>query len=326
MKCAMIAIFLFVSCLPAVSLASSNEDCLICHGIQGSKVYVDPAIYGESVHRAIRCSGCHIDVTSYPHRSEILTVQCGICHLLGREGAPTVQARQYLLSVHGKAVQAGMPGAPRCQTCHGSHYIFESKDGRSATNRMKIPSLCSRCHPAEFTAYSGSIHGKELLEKNNPAAATCFDCHMEHRISDVNEPQWKLSLINECGSCHAAEMETYHKTYHGKVTELGYATAAKCSDCHGSHGILPPRDKASSISQENILATCRRCHQKATESFTKFYAHPEEGNRAKYPVLFYTYKFMTLLLIGVFTFFFLHTILWAYRSLREKIRAGKGGK
>lgn len=326
MKQLMIAILLLISCLPVASLASSNEECFSCHGKQHNKGYVDAVIYGESVHRAIGCSGCHIDVTAYPHRSEIIKVQCGICHLLGREGAPTVQARQYRLSVHGKAAQAGVSGAPRCQTCHGSHYIFQSKDERSTTSRMKIPSLCSQCHPAEFTAYAGSIHGKELLRKNNPAAATCFDCHMEHRILDVNNPKWKLALINECGSCHSAEMDSYKKTYHGKVTKLGYTTVAKCSDCHGSHNVLSPSDSNSTISKENIVVTCRRCHQKATASFAKFYAHPDESNRAKYPVLYYIYKFMTLLLIGVFTFFFTHTILWAYRSLREKMQSGKGGK
>ncbi|MBF0559316.1 MAG: hypothetical protein HQL08_11110 [Nitrospirae bacterium] len=326
MKHTLTAVLLIILCLPAASFASSNEDCLACHGKEGSKGYVDPVIYGASVHQAIRCSGCHIDVTAYPHRTEIIKVQCGICHLLGREGAPTAQARQYQLSVHGKAAQAGMSEAPRCQTCHGSHYIFDSKNERSTTSRMKIPALCSQCHPAEFTAYAGSIHGKELLEKNNLAAATCFDCHMEHRISNVNEPQWKLALINECGSCHSTEMDTYKKTYHGKVTKLGYSTVAKCSDCHGSHNILPVFYKESMIATENIQATCKNCHKNATASFAKFYAHPEESNRAKYPILYYTYKFMTLLLIGVFTFFLTHTILWAYRALREKMQSGKGGK
>ena len=40
--------------------------------------------------------------------------------------------------------------------------------------------------------------------------------------------------------------------------------------------------------------------------------------------LYYTYLFMTLLLIGVFTFFLTHTFLWAYRALKERIQK-KGG-
>ncbi len=79
------------------------------------------------------------------------------------------------------------------------------------------------------------------------------------------------------------------------------------------------------LSEQNILATCQKCHPGATRGFTKFYAHAEETNRAKYPVMFYTYLFMTALLIGVFAFFFTHTFLWAYRSLKERMNKKGGG-
>jgi hypothetical protein len=120
-------------------------------------------------------------------------------------------------------------------------------------------------------------------------------------------------------------MKTYRKTYHGKVTRLGYANMAKCSDCHGSHTVLRVADPDSTLSQKNILTTCRKCHPKATAGFTKFYAHAEETNRAKYPIMYYTYIFMTALLISVFAFFLTHTFLWAYRSLKERMQK-KGGE
>lgn len=322
----LISILLLILCMPPLSFATASEECFSCHGVKGSKWFVDRVTYGQSVHGKVECSGCHIDIVGYPHRKDIIRVQCGICHLLGSEGAPTAQAQHYKLSVHGKAALAGLREAPRCQTCHGSHYVFLSRDERSKTYRMKIPDLCSQCHPGEFKAYAGSVHGKEVLQSHNAAAATCFDCHMEHAVSSVDEPQWKISLTKECGSCHSEQMNTYQRTYHGKVVRLGYATVARCPDCHGFHNILPGSDKTSTISQENILTTCLQCHPRATLGFVKFYAHPEEHNRAKYPVLYYTYWFMTFLLIGVFTFFFTHTILWAYRALKERGRAGKGGE
>ena len=37
-------------------------------------------------------------------------------------------------------------------------------------------------------------------------------------------------------------------------------------------------------------------------------------------MLFYTFWFMTLLLISTFAFFFIHTFLWAYRSLKERLQ------
>jgi hypothetical protein len=304
--------------------AVAKEDCLSCHGQKDMREHVDRAAFGQSVHGRFDCIKCHLDVSDYPH-GKVLKVNCGSCHFLGREGAPKEKAQEYKLSVHGRALAAGKTAAPNCQTCHGSHYIYRAGDSRSSTRRENIPSLCSKCHSKEFADYGKSIHGKEFLQNQNAGVPTCFDCHMEHRIPNVGDEQWMLSLITQCGNCHAEEMKTYRKTYHGKVTRLGYANTAKCSDCHGSHTILPVADPDSTLSQRNILTTCRECHPKATAGFTKFYAHAEESNRAKYPIMFYTYLFMTILLISVFAFFLTHTFLWAYRSLKERMQK-KGGE
>ncbi len=320
---AFLAAVLFIG-VPFLSLAASNDTCYNCHGQKGSSGYVDRALFENSVHGSLSCMTCHAGISGYPHH-RIPKVSCGSCHFLGKEGAPSKQALEYQLSVHGRVNAVGRFVVPTCQTCHGYHYIYPSSDPRSSTNKQKIPQLCSMCHPKEFEVYSSSIHGRELLDGQNIGAATCFDCHLEHLTPSTATDKWKLALIKECGNCHAEQMKSYRKTYHGKVTELGYATMAKCSDCHGTHNILRIDNPDSTLSQKNILNTCQKCHPAATAGFTKFYAHAEENNRAKYPVLYYTYVFMTSLLIAVFSFFFLHTFLWAYRSLRERMRKKGGG-
>jgi hypothetical protein len=314
----LILAFLFVP-----SPAFSKDSCYDCHGRKGTKRFVERERIEQSVHGHLDCVKCHVDVTGVPHK-ETAKVNCGICHFLGREGAPTEKARDYKLSVHGRATASGNSAAPTCQTCHGSHYILPSGDARSATYRSKIPELCSRCHPAEFEEYGKSIHAQVLQAGGDPKAPTCFDCHMEHLVPPTGSDKWKLDLIMQCGGCHKEQMETYRKTYHGKVTSLGYTTVAKCADCHGSHGIVPVTDAASPLSDRKITATCGKCHAKATTGFTKFYAHGEEKNRDKYPVLYYTWLFMTILLIGTFTFFLTHTFLWAYRSLKERMSKKEG--
>jgi nitrate/TMAO reductase-like tetraheme cytochrome c subunit len=187
------------------------------------------------------------------------------------------------------------------------------------TFRKKIPLLCAGCHAAEYETYSTSIHGTEFIKKGNLRAAVCPDCHEEHLIPEPGERKWKLWLISECGSCHRKQLDTYHDTYHGRVTELGFTTVAKCSDCHGAHDILAPNNPNSTLSKVKILSTCRKCHPRATENFTKYYAHPDKHNRKKYPQLYYTNLFMVILLTGVFCFFIPHTLLWAHRSLKERI-------
>ena len=284
--------------------------------------YVDKTLYEGSVHGKFPCTACHLDIVKYPH-GKTSRVDCIICHFTGNQGAPRV--RDFRLSVHGKALAVGNTAAPTCQDCHGSHIIYLARDDRSDTARLKIPSLCSRCHLKEYDDYRRSIHGKMLLERHDARAATCFDCHMEHLIPKTDEETWKLELIKQCGRCHTEQMNTYRKTFHGKVTRLGYTTVAKCQDCHGAHMVLAIKDPGSTVSPANIVNTCRsgNCHPKATTSFTKFYAHAEESNRARYPMLYYVYMFMTALLVCVFGFFFMHTFLWAYRSLRERMKRGK---
>lgn len=308
-----------IVCLLLSSPAHAKDDCYTCHGQKGGRTYVSKQDFEQSIHGWMACDKCHIDIATYPHVI-VSKVNCGRCHFPGRESAPTLQAAEYKLSVHGRAAGKGNFLVPTCQTCHGSHAIYRSAEPRSATSREKIPDLCGQCHAAEFVKYEKSIHGTLFLKNNVSSAPTCFDCHMEHRIPSASEPKWKLSLIDKCGTCHPKEMNTYHKTYHGKVTRLGYTTIAMCWDCHGSHDILPRKDPASTLSSVKLVITCSKCHSGATESFTKFYAHAEETNRIKYPVLYYTYLFMTLLLIVTFAFFLTHTFLWAYRALKERIQ------
>ena len=319
---ALLVFIIFIMLAPGAVFG--DESCYSCHGSKGMRGFVDKKAFAESAHGIFECTKCHLSMTSYPHGS-VARVNCGICHFLGRDGAPREEAQQYKLSVHGRVTPVGKNVVPACQTCHGSHYIYPAGDSRSTTGRRKIPALCSQCHPREAEAYTKSIHGAALLERGSKKAPTCFDCHLEHLIPPTGDARWMLALVKQCGNCHKEQMATYRKTYHGKVTQLGYATMAKCSDCHGSHAIARVADKASPLSADNILATCRKCHPAATRGFTAFYAHPDEANRAKYPVMFYTFVFMTTLLIGVFAFFFTHTFLWAFRALKERIR-WKGGE
>ncbi|MGC2425116.1 MAG: cytochrome c3 family protein [Nitrospirota bacterium] len=311
------ALLIVLAVFGVASHAYAQEECLACHGEKTSPLFVDKTLYGESVHGALPCQGCHVTISKYPH-GNVRKVDCGICHTKKAIGAPMAQALQYEMSVHGRLGKES-ESAPRCQTCHGSHYVLPSKDPRSMTYRKKVPALCAGCHRNEYDIYKTSIHGTEFIEKDNMKAADCFDCHEEHLIPNPEEKKWKLWLISECGSCHKEQLNAYHDTFHGKVTELGFTTVAKCSDCHGYHDILPAGNMKSSISRENILGTCRKCHPGATAGFTKYYAHPNMHDREKYPQLYYVYIFMVALLTGVMSFFLLHTLLWGYRSLKERI-------
>jgi hypothetical protein len=132
-------------------------------------------------------------------------------------------------------------------------------------------------------------------------------------------------VTHQCDSCHEDLAETYLETMHGKAYKLGYLQAARCSDCHGAHQILASNDPNSSVGLSNIMETCRKCHEDANARFTGYLTHATHHDQDRYPALFYTYWAMTLLLVGVFGFFGIHTLLWliSFRHLTERRRRAR---
>ncbi|MDZ7777141.1 MAG: hypothetical protein U5L09_16765 [Bacteroidales bacterium] len=128
----------------------------------------------------------------------------------------------------------------------------------------------------------------------------------------------------QCGKCHEVVTETYFNTFHGKVSKLGSEKTAKCFDCHGAHNILPPENPESTLSRQNIIGTCKECHPNSNRKFAGYLTHATHHNKEKYAVLYYTYLFMTTMLVSVFIFFGLHTLLWLSRGIIENRKKKKG--
>jgi thiosulfate reductase cytochrome b subunit len=123
-----------------------------------------------------------------------------------------------------------------------------------------------------------------------------------------------LKFPDQCGSCHDKQFTSYRGSFHGKSTNLGFWTAATCSDCHTTHKVLPADDPRSSIHPDNLDATCGRCHEGVTASFLQFDPHNDPTNPDDNVYVYWVYVFMMALLLGVFAFFGIHDLLWLQRS------------
>ncbi|MHB8835733.1 MAG: cytochrome c3 family protein [Candidatus Methylomirabilia bacterium] len=316
-------------------------DCSQCH----DKVQ---AVYNGSIHgtaqksgvkEAARCPDCHGRHNIFSPKDSRSTVYplnlvetCGSCHsnaaLAKKYEIPVADAYQkYKVSVHGRALlRSGLVVSAVCNDCHGTHDILPHTDPKSRINYKNIRTTCGVCHTGVLEQFDQSVHGKALVSgatlPSGKGAPTCIVCHHSHSITRITEEDWKLHNLVECGNCHSDRINTYRETYHGQVTSLGYAKVARCSDCHGSHNILPESDPKSTLAAgANKVQTCRKCHPQANENFTKYMPHGDHKDREKYPILFYTFYLMTALLFGTFGFFGLHTLLWLIRSLKEKHKA-----
>ena len=227
-------------------------------------------------------------------------------------------ASHYMDSIHGRALlKMGLIVAPSCNDCHGVHDIKRAVDRESPINHANVATTCGKCHVGIEETYLKSVHG-QLLAKGDKRGPVCTDCHSAHEVETPKNGHFKMASDQTCGKCHADRMEHYRDTYHGKAMALGKPNVASevaaCYDCHGHHDVLPPSNPASRLSKTNILGTCQQCHPTAKIGFTEYKPHANPLDGKNYPLLHAVFLGMTGLLIGVFTFFGLHTLVWLVRA------------
>ncbi len=287
--------------------APANDDCLACHG-----EHVDAKQFEASIHGPMACVDCHADlarITDFPHAEKLAKVRCASCH-------DDVGAK-YKDSIHAWAKEkAGLIVAPACADCHGAHDVHAKSDPQSRVFRTAVPATCGKCHDGIKQQYDRGIHAAKL-KIGDTRAPSCADCHTAHTIQRADTSAWRLAVTRECGTCHVQVVDSFRRTFHGKVTEIGFATAATCSDCHGAHDILPAANSASAVSKARLVATCGRCHPGANEQFVKYDPHPNPGDYRRSAVLWWVNRFYWALIPGCFGFFGLHSALWFWRGRKE---------
>ena len=273
----LVMLFIILICFGKLSIAQSNEDCMMCHSdvdleseSQGRtrSLYVDQEKYDTSVHKDIECISCHqdADVEEFPHPENLEPVNCGMCHDDSQE--------RFEQGIHGQALKKGALYAPDCKECHGVHNILASSEPASRTFKMNIPVLCGTCHREGAPVarvynisehnilenYSQSIHGQGLFKQGLIVTATCNNCHGNHLILPHTNSRSKISLKNvagTCMNCHARIEEVHVKVIKGELWEREPGAIPACTDCHPPH----------KVSRENIVVTisdrtCLNCHER----------------------------------------------------------------
>lgn len=321
-----------------VCLDSGPVDCSTCHAEQVSdyEISYHGKLHAENNDVAPYCTDCHekhmtkykSDPMSRTFRKNIPSL-CADCHREGQKAAERYKGLQhdiiksYNMSIHGKGlIESGLTVTAICIDCHTSHSELPAADPLSSINSKNIPVTCSKCHFGIYEQFEISVHSPAIT-KTDKRLPTCYDCHKSHSIERVERGDFRQGIIDQCGTCHVDLTETYFETLHGKVSRLGEVTAAKCYDCHGSHSIHRTDDPNSTLSRQNVVETCKKCHPNSNKKFVGYLTHATHHDPDKYPYLHYTFWAMTALLIGTFTFFGIHTLLWFPRALREKNKMKK---
>ena len=273
---AVLIFFVFITAFIQSPLAAQSKpqpvkqdaNCLACHGQAGMKsdagksISIDQGKHAASVHGILSCTDCHTNIKDFPHPVKIAKVQCSTCH--------EDETKHMANSVHAAL------GEEACESCHGNvHEVTTAAD--------IAPAKCATCHAEEVKDFKLSIHG-QAAAAGDPDAPKCMSCHGPvHQIqtsSDATSTVAKRNLPDTCASCHSNQqflsrhkipivhpVELYRQSVHGRAVAGGNDAAATCSDCHGSHNILPAREANSKINHWNVPTTCGQCHTQIAKTY-----------------------------------------------------------
>lgn len=227
-------------------------------------IYIAPDALDGSVHATLACADCHQAARTLPHPAELGKPTCNsTCHVAPRS--------DYLQGAHAEAVARGVENAPTCVTCHGGHDILRSTRRESRTFPLNIVKICGDCHRTHTSAngkdgnghiehYLESVHGKAVTQGGLAVAATCADCHGNHRVLPSDDERSKVNranVVSTCGTCHIGLAETFAQSVHGQELAKGNEKAPVCTDCHTAHQITRVDTPAFKL---DIVAECGQCH------------------------------------------------------------------
>ncbi|MDH3428466.1 MAG: cytochrome b/b6 domain-containing protein [Gammaproteobacteria bacterium] len=324
----------------ACETVQSTVDCSICHAEQVTEYEgsTHGTLHADNDPDAPSCQDCHArhatldkELPSSPTYPRNVPALCGTCHRIGEQAATRIDAEvddivgSYEDSVHGRALtDSGLIVAATCADCHGAHSELPPDDPQALINPKNIAGTCGVCHHGIEEEFRTSIHWTDDPDSDKEYP-TCEDCHASHTISRIDKPGFRTRMMDQCGRCHVEQTETFFDTFHGKVSRLGGEGAAKCYDCHGTHGILPPTEPDSMLSRDNVVETCGQCHEGSHRQFAGYLTHATHHDRDRYPWLFWSFWSMTALLVGTLTFALMHTLAWVVRLLlnRDEWKAHK---
>ncbi len=323
-------------------------DCAGCH--REASLQFERGIHGVALKRgdkdAPSCTSCHgshrifrvSDQRSPVNRTNQVML-CAKCHtdveVQKKHNLPAGMIKAYESSVHGRFLKEGKAvRAAVCSDCHRAHQILGPKDPDASTNRAKMGEVCGRCHVQIYNEYKVSIHGKALKE-GKMESPTCTDCHGEHTLTLVKDPQAQVYARNvpaTCARCHENQeiirkyrlpsdrYSSYVGSFHGVAMKYGNVTAANCISCHETHRILPAADAESSVNEQNLPRTCGKCHptMKNVASIGKVHV---EATKESSLGMYYVRRFY-MWFIGLLMLFFVgYIVLDVYGRVK---RRGKG--
>ena len=227
------------------------------------------------------CSSCHTAHHVLPpedRRSSVargnVAVTCMSCH---------VRIENVHRNVFPASVWAGGPAnAPVCVDCHAPHRAGAGRPHDGLADRA-----CLACHgKQDLKSANGAplFVSADSLAHSRHSGIACTGCHPAatleaHAIARARATGVRMGTLGtpvNCATCHAQVAETYRGSIHGQLAVRGSVDAPRCTDCHGTHGILGHQELNSPTYARNIPTLCGRCHRNGERAAVR-YLGPEKN-------------------------------------------------
>ena len=266
-----LALLALLVATPPADAQTPRPSCESCHGeleflrqhtesLEEARVLLAPAaVLAASAHKAMTCTDCHDGFRRFPHPETSTTKPCASCH--------EEMAAMWREGMH------ALDGAVECRDCHGTHDV-QGKEARSTPEGIKaIRDACAACHYAPG------------IPESDPhvAAVSCAGCHEPHATLPSEDERASTHVLNQartCGGCHVEQAAAWNDDVHARAVprlatrggelpeRISSGEAPACTGCHGSHGIVRPREPGF---RADMIESCAHCHEHYRESFADSY-------------------------------------------------------
>ncbi|MFN8546385.1 MAG: cytochrome c3 family protein [Candidatus Eisenbacteria bacterium] len=232
------------------------------------------SIHGEGLYKkglvvSAVCTSCHTAHQVLPHTDPTSSISreriAGTCQ----------QCHAQIERVHRKVIRGELwekqPHLiPACVDCHSPHKARKVFYTQGMADRD-----CMSCHEkTDLVSQSGipsaRLHvSADSLSHSRHSRVACVQCHTECSPS-LDRPCTTVAPKVDCSICHAAVVDVYKKSTHGKLAAAESPDAPTCRDCHGDHGILGRSDSASPIFPRNVPTLCGQCHRAGQKAAVRY--------------------------------------------------------
>ncbi|RMF71757.1 MAG: hypothetical protein D6738_13270 [Acidobacteria bacterium] len=237
------------------------------HDIPQEKIleHYSMSIHGEGLLRqgltvTAVCTSCHnshlilehTDPASSINRRNIVRT-CTRCH--------TAIERVHRKVIEGRLWETKPNVIPVCIDCHAPHEIRPPDYEVGAANRD-----CLSCH-ADRTLVTVNEKGETVSLFVDPDVyassvhkdTACAQCHTEVQVNRAR-PCETIENRVDCSVCHAAVVDEFRNSTHGRRLAEGDPLAPDCATCHTKHAIRKPDDPLAPTYARNVPQLCARCH------------------------------------------------------------------